>query len=390
MTTSSEHNAATSAGRKVVLFLDDSPEYLEILQRVMGVWSREEWEILTAGDTGEALKTLEARAVDVVVIDLHMPVVDGAQFLQMLQSSHPGVRKVILTGCGEDNLRAACLDQGAELFLEKPRTTTGLEIVYQTLRQLLSTQRQEGFRGLLRRVSLPDIVQLECLNRSSSVLEIGDGRLRGAIYIHRGNIVHAEAGAQSGADAFRVLMRLRGGDFTLKPYVTPARQTIAGSWEGLLLDAAQSLDELGASSCTTTANCGASTRRYQSATWLRHRERDEADPLRASRPTSRSAAPESPPPSPEAPRRGKPEVKHLLVLEADGRVVHSLGPGVEAARKPFLAHLQAPVSRLAASLALGEPLTLEASNEGGRWVVRWEGTRTTFADAIYKPSSREP
>lgn len=372
-------SAPESSGRKVILFLDDSPEYLEILQRVMGVWSRDEWEVLVAGDTAEALKTLDQRTVDAVVIDLHMPVVDGAQFLQILQNSHPGVRKVILTGCAEDAMRNQCLSQGAELFLEKPRTTTGLEIVYQTLRQLLAMQPQEGFRGLLRRVSLSDIVQLECLNRSSSVLEIADGRRRGRIFIHRGEIIHAEMDALTGVDAFRALMQLKAGDFNLKPYLAPPRQTIAGSWESLLLEVAQSVDELCASSFTAT---GSTSGGCHSATWLRRKQLEDLTAARLSRTAQRQASSPTPP-ARGASRRGKPQVTELLAYENDGGILQSSGCSQEAARRKFLDELSVAAHAVCTGLELAEPLNLEAIGDSVRWVVRWEGTRTTFAAAHY-------
>ncbi len=383
----SNDQSVTPPGRKVILFLDDSPEYLEILQRVMGVWSRDEWEILVAGNTAEALRTLDERAVDAVVIDLHMPVVDGAQFLQMLQNSHPGVRKVILTGCAEDAMRNQCLNQGAELFLEKPRTTTGLEIVYQTLRQLLAMQHQEGFRGLLRRVSLADIVQLECLNRSSSVLEIADGRRRGQIFINRGDIIHAEVDALTGVDAFRALMQLKGGDFNLKPFAAPPRQTIAGSWESLLLEVAQSMDELCASSFTATNAGGGSC---QSATWLRRKQLEDLAGTRLSRPPQRQVSPPPPPLSRGIARRGKAQLTELLAYESDGVVLQSSGCGQEAARREFLDRIAKAARSVSAALELGEPLHLEAVNDSVRWVLRWEGTRTTFAAAAYAKRSFDP
>ena len=47
----------------------------------------------------------------------------------------------------------------------------------------------------MRRVGLQEVLQMECLGRKSSVLEIFTGKVRGRIFICDGAIVHAESGA---------------------------------------------------------------------------------------------------------------------------------------------------------------------------------------------------
>ena len=111
---------------KRVLFVDDSPEYLETLGRVIGGWSEGEWEILLAQGSSEAFAILETHPADLVVIDVLMPVVDGVQLLRMLHRSHPAMRKVVLTGMAESALRSDCLKMakglGAHAAVMKPFT----------------------------------------------------------------------------------------------------------------------------------------------------------------------------------------------------------------------------------------------------------------------------
>ena len=66
-----------------------------------------------------------------------------------------------------------------------------------TLNELARHQPEEGFRGVLRRVSLPDVLQMECLSRSSTILEIATKELRGHIFIEQGQIVLAPAQVRS-------------------------------------------------------------------------------------------------------------------------------------------------------------------------------------------------
>ena len=246
-------NAANSPGQtlvtapmkmKRVLFVDDSPEYLETLGRVIGDWSQGEWEIMLAKGSSDAFALLQDHPADLVVIDILMPVVDGAQLLRMLKRSHPGMRKVVLTGMVDTALRNDCLKQGADLFLEKPRTPADLEIVYRALKHVLALEETSGFRGVLRRANIRDIIQMECLNQRSSIVEIASVELWGEIFIERGNVVHAQTATSTGGEAFAELVNLKSGEFSIKPYAEPGERTLSSRFEALLLAAAHAWDEL--------------------------------------------------------------------------------------------------------------------------------------------------
>ncbi|PYJ02966.1 MAG: hypothetical protein DME25_14190 [Verrucomicrobia bacterium] len=71
--------------RKKILFVDDDVTLLEVLRHLMGKLAGGAWEIFTAADVSQALGVLQERRLDLVVVDLHMPVVDGLQFLNLLQ-----------------------------------------------------------------------------------------------------------------------------------------------------------------------------------------------------------------------------------------------------------------------------------------------------------------
>jgi len=101
----------------------------------------------------------------------------------------------------------------------------------------------EGFHGVLRKVGLQDLIQMECLNQRSSILEITTRKLSGRIYMERGEILHATAGKYSGEKAFIKLFSLRGGEFNLQPFEPPEERTIQCHWIHLLLEAARQRDE---------------------------------------------------------------------------------------------------------------------------------------------------
>src|SRR4030095_8642763 len=110
-----------SVHRKKILFVDDDVDLLALLKQLMSRFAGEAWEVLTAAEVSQAMVLLQQRRIDLLVLDIRMPAVDGLQFLGLLRRKYPNMMKVVLTGQATDEHRAACLSSGAELFLEKPR-----------------------------------------------------------------------------------------------------------------------------------------------------------------------------------------------------------------------------------------------------------------------------
>ncbi len=235
--------AAAGTKRKRVLFVDDEPAFLETIAAVIEGTQRELWEPYFAESAGKALSILQDQPMNLVVLDIEMPVIDGVQFLNLVHRKHPNLSKVVLTGYATEQHRAECLSGGAELFLEKPRTPQDLQSILATLHELARLQPEEGFRGVLRRVGLTDIIQMECLSRHSVVLYVGTQSGHGEIYIKDGAIIHAQAGDLTGEPAFNHVLGLKGGEFDLRPFVEPPAQSIEGQWEFLLMEAARQVDE---------------------------------------------------------------------------------------------------------------------------------------------------
>ncbi|KAB2647277.1 MAG: response regulator [Verrucomicrobia bacterium] len=231
------------AGVRRVLFVDDDKRFLDTVRELMSVLSDGRWEVLTAEGASRAFALLQEQTVDMAVIDVQMGVMDGIQMLSLLNRGYPNVQKVVLTGFANEKYRAACLSNGAELYLEKPTDPNGWQSLYGVLSELVKHRPEEGFRGVLRRVGLQDVLQMECLSRNSSVLEVSNNSLTGKIFIETGQIVHAQVADLIGEDALNQLLALSGGQFNLKMFTEPTARTITGQWEFLLMEAARKSDE---------------------------------------------------------------------------------------------------------------------------------------------------
>jgi hypothetical protein len=115
----------------------------------------------------------------------------------------------------------------------------------QCIESLLEPQQSAGFRGVQSK-SLVDIIQLECLSQSSSVLKITNSTnqlLEAKLWIQDGDIIDAQVGDTTGTDAFQKILAWRTGHFEILPPEPDHTRRITGSYQGLLLETAQALDE---------------------------------------------------------------------------------------------------------------------------------------------------
>ncbi len=101
----------------------------------------------------------------------------------------------------------------------------------------------EGFEGAVAGLTLPDVIQMNALNRFSGCISVQFGQRTGAIFFRDGEIIHAEQGETVGEAAFYAILQWPGGKFNLQPKVTTTSLTIRESWKFLLMEACRLLDE---------------------------------------------------------------------------------------------------------------------------------------------------
>lgn len=100
-----------------VLLVDDEQDFLEVLQKRL---QRRGVTALAAHDGAEALALLPAYDVDVVVLDVKMPGMDGMTVLSRIKAERPEVEVIMLTGHAEIEAAMQGLEQGAFDYLMKP------------------------------------------------------------------------------------------------------------------------------------------------------------------------------------------------------------------------------------------------------------------------------
>lgn len=101
-----------------VLFVDDEPNVLSGLRRILR-GQRNEWDMSFAEGGQLALDAMDNAPCDVIVSDMKMPGMDGAELLSRIQQRYPATIRIALSGETDTNMIYRCV-QHAHQYLAKP------------------------------------------------------------------------------------------------------------------------------------------------------------------------------------------------------------------------------------------------------------------------------
>ncbi len=109
----------STADRGLVLVVDDIEENRELLRR--GLEREGHWAIEAAGGI-QALEILEAAPVDLILLDIMMPVMDGYQVLERLKAHRDWSRipVIVISSLDEMDSVVRCIELGASDYLHRP------------------------------------------------------------------------------------------------------------------------------------------------------------------------------------------------------------------------------------------------------------------------------
>ena len=105
-------------GRAKILVVDDERVVREGCLRVLNSKGYE--EVTTAENGLQAMESLAEKPVDIILLDLKMPVMSGEEVLERLRTLHPDIPVIIITGHGTVDTAVECMKKGAYDFITKP------------------------------------------------------------------------------------------------------------------------------------------------------------------------------------------------------------------------------------------------------------------------------
>ncbi len=101
-----------------ILFVDDELSILSTLKRLL---RREPYNILTADSGQQGLEILAENSVNIVISDMRMPHMSGAEFLQQVKQHYPQTRRIIMSGYADIEAVVDAVNKGGIChFISKP------------------------------------------------------------------------------------------------------------------------------------------------------------------------------------------------------------------------------------------------------------------------------
>jgi CheY-like chemotaxis protein len=226
-----------SKGLRKVLIVDDEETLTWSMAKSLAK-DKDKYEVMIANNGREALQLLRASKIDLVISDIRMPDINGLDLLVMIKKEYPETKVIIMTAYGSSDVQTEANRRGSLFYIEKPFEISDIRKI---IIDLIGKKR--GFQGKVVGFQLTDVIQMNCLSRLTTALIVTHDGEKGVIYFNEGEVVHAECGAQKGADAFYRILRWQEGEFVSNIGFIPPLQTIHESWEHLLIEAMRRDDD---------------------------------------------------------------------------------------------------------------------------------------------------
>lgn len=150
-----------SAPPYTVLCVDDEPNILSSLRRLFRPCG---YRVLVAEGGAQGLEILRSDSVDLVISDMRMPHMDGAQFLKAVREGWPDVVRILLTGYADIASTIEAVNQGQIYrYVSKPWTDEDMVL---TVRQALETRALQREKERLEALTREQNERLRQLNES--------------------------------------------------------------------------------------------------------------------------------------------------------------------------------------------------------------------------------
>ncbi len=102
--------------KKRILVVDDDPAILRLLSTNLKARG---YEVITATDGEEALEAVQKDFIDLIILDIMMPKLDGVQVCRRIRE-WSDIPIIILSARGDEHDKVNCLELGADDYLTKP------------------------------------------------------------------------------------------------------------------------------------------------------------------------------------------------------------------------------------------------------------------------------
>jgi DNA-binding NtrC family response regulator len=138
-----------------LLFVDDEEQFLESMKKRL---TARDFNVIAVTSGDKAIEAARRYPVDIALVDLKMPGMNGEETLQELKKEHKWMEVVILTGHGSVDSAVSCTRDGAYSYLQKPCE----------LEKLLEVLAQAYKRRLMNKAKIEESKMNELLRQATS------------------------------------------------------------------------------------------------------------------------------------------------------------------------------------------------------------------------------
>lgn len=129
-----------------ILVIDDEPSYLELMKVIL---NEEGYiNILTEENPLNVLPLLERTDIDLILLDIFMPEMNGLELLEKIYAEYPAIPVIVITAVNEVQIALKAIKLGAYEFITKPPDTDRLLL---TIKRALAKRLLESERDSLRK-----------------------------------------------------------------------------------------------------------------------------------------------------------------------------------------------------------------------------------------------
>lgn len=192
----------------------------------------------SADSVQEAVDRIALKTTDLIVSDHDgADGIDGLELLEGIAESDVPVRTLLIASRKLEGHRSEALRLGCDTYVVKPYPVSELlELVYNML------QSPQGFSGRVIGLKLEDLIQMFCFRKDSTLIFVDQGDKKGRLYVHQGEIIHAECESLSGIDAAYEILGWKSGEFYSQVILNVPEKSIFEGWHRVLLEGMRQKD----------------------------------------------------------------------------------------------------------------------------------------------------
>src|SRR6201996_4471558 len=124
------------------LILSSQREYAQTMRA--GLLKLDDKLLVNVETDGVRAMQLAPQQYDLILLDAHLDMMDGLQLLQFIKNQSPATKFVVVSDSSEEGARAVAYQNGADFFIERPRTPESYSVALEAIQALFKTGNVTG------------------------------------------------------------------------------------------------------------------------------------------------------------------------------------------------------------------------------------------------------